>query len=468
MSGVFVDNGHWDWETDVMVVGGGGCGLTAALAAGQAGVKVTVVEKQAKPRSNTARSSGMIPAAGTRFQREAGVTETPEDFANDILNKNHHQSDPDVTRHMTRTIPHVVEWLVDECGVALQFVDDFTYPGHAAHRMHAPANRTGADLSADMRRAAEALPNVDFCTDMPVVGLNVDDSRAVTGVVIQKGEADGPTERVRCGKVILATNGYGANPDMVAQYIPAMADALYFGSVGNTGEGILWGMELGAGTAFMDAYQAHNSVATKYHTLMTYGLITEGGFQVNKAGQRFGTEQQGYSERALEVLAQPERVAYNIYDEAIHQFGMKFDYYIEAVNHDAVQRADTPEALAEKLKIDPAGLVATLNAFNTAARGDTADEQGRTGLCVLEPPYYGVEVTGALFHTQGGLTVDSDGHVLRVDGTPIPNLYAGGGTAAGVSGHGPAGYLSGNGLLTALVYGMLAGQHAAQAVKSGK
>ncbi len=465
MSGIFADSGQWDWQTDVMIVGGGGCGLTAALAAGQTGVKVTVVEKQAQPRSNTARSSGMIPAAGTRFQREAGVIETPEDFANDILNKNHHQSDPDMTLHMTRTAPHVVEWLVDECGVALQFVDDFTYPGHSAHRMHAPANRTGADFVADMRRAAEAMPNIDFCTDMPVQGLIADESGAVVGVVVWRGGANGPTERVRCGKVILATNGYGANPTMVRQYIPDMADALYFGSEGNTGEGILWGMELGAGTAYMDAYQAHNSVATKHHTLMTYALVTEGGFQVNKAGQRFGTEQQGYSERALEVLAQPGRVAYNIYDEKIHQFGMKFDYYLQAVDHDAVQGANTPEAIAARLSVDSDGLAATLDAFNAAARGHAPDAQGRTGLRVLEPPYYGVEVTGALFHTQGGLTVDFDGRVLREDGTPIANLYAGGGTAAGVSGHGAAGYLSGNGLLTALVYGMLAGQHAAQAVR---
>ncbi|MEM6529813.1 MAG: FAD-binding protein, partial [Chloroflexota bacterium] len=283
---------------DVIVVGGGACGLTAALAAAQHGARVTLIEKSFESRSNTARSSGMIPAAGTRFQKAAGVEETPEDFANDILNKNKHKSDPAITRHMTTVIPEVVEWLVDECGVTLEFVDDFTYPGHSTYRMHAPPTRTGADLHTDLLRAAEAHDNITIMDNTAVTGVKLSDDEVAVSV-------DNVDASLMGKKLILATNGFGANSDMVREFTPDIASAMYFGSPGNTGEGIAWGIENGAATAYMDAYQGHNSVSTQANELISYAMVTEGGFQVNKHGQRFGTEDQGYSERSLEVLAQP-------------------------------------------------------------------------------------------------------------------------------------------------------------------
>jgi fumarate reductase flavoprotein subunit len=220
-------------------------------------------------------------------------------------------------------------------------------------------------------------------------------------------------------------------------------------------------MELGAEVAFMNAYQAHNSVATPHGVLITYALISEGGFQVNAAGKRFGTEMQGYSERALEVLAQPDGIAWDIYDERLHRLGMTFEDYRNALDAGAIKKADSIEELASQLGINVHTLTQTFNDFNDSQ----SDEQGRSGHQPLQAPLYGVKVTGALFHTQGGLKVDFDARVLRKDGSPIANLYAGGGVAAGVSGYGASGYLSGNGLLTALGYGLLAGQHAAGSIK---
>lgn len=455
----------WSFHTDVVVVGSGGCGLSAAMAAVQGGVEAVVFEKQERPWSNTARSGGMIPAAGTRFQQAAGIEETPEDFAADIFHKNEHTSDPEMTRHLARTAPHMVEWLVDDVGADLVFIDDFKYPGHSEYRMHAPPSRTGAALVKDLRRAVHDHPRAELITDATVNDLVVDDQDRVLGVAVRHGPRE---ERVRCRKVILACNGFAGNEEMVAQYCPAMSDALYFGGEGNTGEGILWGMELGADLAFMDAYQAHASVAAPHAILVTYALIMEGGFQVNRHGRRFGDESSGYSEHALDVLAQPGGVAWDIYDERLHRLGLNFEDYREALEAGAIHRASSMEDLAEKLGLPAAALSETLEAYQACADGLQADPLGREDCRRLEPPFYGVRVTGALFHTQGGLRVDFHGRVLREDGEPIPNLYAGGGVAAGLSGHGPGGYLSGNGLLTALGYGMLAGRHAARSVQEGK
>jgi fumarate reductase flavoprotein subunit len=245
-----------------------------------------------------------------------------------------------------------------------------------------------------------------------------------------------------------------------------MTDALYFGGEGNTGEGILWGLELGAAVAFMDAYQAHASVATPHGILITYALIMEGGFQVNREGKRFGNESSGYSEQALEVLGQPGGVAWDIYDRRLHLLGLSFDDYRQALEAGAIKQGDTIEDLAVELQLPPAALAETLDDYHRCADGETTDPFGRPDCRHLESPFYGAKVTGALFHTQGGLKVDFDGRVLREDGSPVPNLYAGGGVAAGISGHGAGGYFSGNGLLTAIGYGMLAGRHAYRAIQA--
>lgn len=457
------DTNNWTFETDVAVVGSGGCGLTAAIAAAQGGAEAVVFEKQVQPWSNTARSGGMIPAAGTRFQKAAGIEESPEDLAEDIFRKNHHTSDRTTTLHLARTAPRMVEWLVDDVGVDLVFIDDFKYPGHRQFRMHAPPSRTGGALVTDLRRAVEKHPMAELITGASGVNLIANGKDEVLGVVVEHGTR---VERVQAKKVILACNGFAGNPEMVARYCPEMVDALYFGGEGNTGEGILWGMELGGAVAFMDAFQAHASVATPHGILITYALIMEGGFQVNDQGLRFGDESSGYSEQALNVLVQTGGVAWDIYDRRLHLLGLNFDDYRQAIEAGAITQAETIEELAAELRLPPAALAQTLADYHRCADGQMSDPFGRPDCRRLEAPFYGVKVTGALFHTQGGLQVDLDGRVLRKDGTAILNLYAGGGVAAGISGHGAGGYFSGNGLLTAIGYGMLAGRHAAQTMKA--
>jgi fumarate reductase flavoprotein subunit len=458
-AGLVADTGRVDLEADVVVVGGGGCGLTAALAAARGGAEVLVLEKQARPWCNTARSGGMIPAAGTRFQRAAGIVEPPEALADDILRKNGGASDPGLTRHLCRVAAELVEWLVDDVGVALAFVGDFRYPGHSEYRMHAPPGRTGAELWADLRRAAGREPRVTLVEGTPVTGLLVGDGGAVRGIVAAR---EGRAERIGARAVVLAANGFAANRAMLRRHCPEVADAYYFGGEGNTGEAIRWGQALGGAVAFMDAYQAHASVAVPHGILVTYAVIAEGGIQVNRDGLRFGDETTGYSEHALRVLAQPGGLAWNVYDARIHRLALGFEDYRQAVEAGAVVAAPGAPELAAALALPATALGATLAAYRTAAEGGTPDAFGRRDCRILCPPLHGVRVTGALFHTQGGLVVDAAARVLRPDGTPVSRLYAGGGVAAGLSGHGPGGYLSGNGLLTALGYGLLAGRDAAR------
>jgi fumarate reductase flavoprotein subunit len=188
--------------------------------------------------------------------------------------------------------------------------------------------------------------------------------------------------------------------------------------------------------------------------LITWAVITQGGFQVNANGERFWDESQGYSEAARHVLEQPGGIAYAIFDERIATIARQFKDFQDAETQGAVKTADTVEGLAETLGLDAKALQASFaSASGTDGLGRTFDPS-----LSLAPPYCAVKVTGALFHTQGGLKVDGDARVLHADGTPFPNLFATGGAAGGVSGSTDSGYLSGNGLLSAAVLGYRAGR----------
>jgi fumarate reductase flavoprotein subunit len=269
----------------------------------------------------------------------------------------------------------------------------------------------------------------------------------------------------RAKKVILALNGFGANREMLKKYIPEMAEAYYFGHEGNTGEGILWGEALGAQLDCMAAYQSHGSVAHPHGTLLTWAVISLGGYQVNSDGERFVNEYHGYSEHALDVLKQQEGAAVEIFDQRIYDTVLEYEDFKQCLEMGAIKKFERIEDLAVSFRLLAERVIRTHEEYQRSARGEAQDPLGRKEFeKPLNPPYYGARVTGALFHTQGGLRINHRGQVIRMDGSPIPNLYAGGGTAVGFSGKaGPKGYLSANGLLAALVLGKIAGGDAAHA-----
>ena len=266
--------------------------------------------------------------------------------------------------------------------------------------------------------------------------------------------------------LILACNGFGGNREMVAQFIPEMADAEYYGHNSNTGDAVDWGMALGAALADMGSYQGHGSVAYPHGLPLTWAVMTQGGFQVNLDGYRFADEMRGYSEHAQEVIKQPGHLAWNIYDERCEKPALGFHDYREIVKLGAVKRANTIDELASLTDLPSKTLARTFEDVARYAAGEKPDPLGRdfTKQPPLRAPYLAAKINGALFHTQGGLVIDAQARVLRPDGTPLPNVFAGGGAARGLSGPSSWGYMSGNGLLSATVLGRLAGLSAARLI----
>ncbi len=457
------EDANFELTVPVVVVGAGACGLIAAMSAAEAGAEVVVIERDPTPQGSTALSSGMIPAAGTRIQRENGVEDSPELLIADVMAKNHGLADPAIVEAVARASGPTVDWLGGEKGVELALVGGFLYPGTSRLRMHAPPDKTGATLMGSLRAAAEA-DGIEILTNAVATALFAEDGGRVAGLRIER--PDGSHEDIGCAALVLACNGFGGNPEMVREHIPEMADALYFGHPGNQGDAVLWGRALGAAAHHLTAYQGHGSVAHPHSILITWALMMEGGIQVNADGKRFSNEHKGYSEQSVNVLGQPGHAAWNIFDARQHALGMSFEDYRQAEAAGAVRRGDTIEALAEAAGLPAAALAGTVAEAAGFAAGEGVCPFGRdfTAKPALAPPYHAIRVTGALFHTQGGLAVDTGARVLRPDGTALANLFAGGGAACGVSGPEVWGYLSGNGLLTATTLGRLAGQSAAALV----
>ncbi len=295
-----------------------------------------------------------------------------------------------------------------------------------------------------------------------------DSNGTITGVELLRG--DGAVERIGCDALVLACNGFGGNPELVRRFIPEMADALYFGHSGNRGDAIVWGEEIGAELVHLGAYQGHGSVATPHNILITWAVVMEGGIQVNGEGRRFCDELRGYSEQAAEVLRQVNKFAWTIFDDRSAAIARQFEDFRNAERAGAIVRADNIEALARAMKMPTDAFVDEWSAVESLKARGGRDRFGRMFVpgqrC--EPPFCAVKVTGALFHTQGGLGIAADGRVKRSDGALFSNLFAAGGAAVGLSGPQASGYLSGNGLLTATVLGRLAGRAAARQVADNR
>jgi fumarate reductase flavoprotein subunit len=439
-------------QVPAVIVGGGACGMTAGIRLRDAGIDCVVLERDAVPSGSTALSSGFIPAAETRLQKSRGIPDSLALFRREIEAKSHGQAAPHLVVAYTEGVRRAIDAL-EAHGITFEVADTWLYPGHSVHRIHCVPERTGAALLAALGRVAAAR-GVDVLTEALVREIWVDESSAddrIIGVGYQR--PDGTVERLACDALILACNGYGGNPALVRELLPAMAEASFGGHVGNDGSAIAWGRRLGARLADLGGYQGHGSWIIPQGALMTWAAMMEGGVQINARGERFHNENHGYSEAAVEVLAQPGGIAWNVFDTPVLDLLQTFPDFVEAQANGALRSFDDAAGLAAHIGCDGAALRATLGAIELGV----PDRFGRTFKRKLAAPLHAVKVTGSLFHTQGGLDIDAQCRVLREDGTPLPNLLAAGGAARGVSGNEVWGYLTGNGLLSAVGGGWLAG-----------
>lgn len=452
---------NFDLHIPILIIGAGACGLTAALAAVDAGAEVLVVERDPQPFGSTGMSYGAICAAGSQAQQAVGIEDNPADLLEDILTITDGQTDPALAKLLADHAAGTVDWLGDSHGLNLTVETAWQGFGHRVPRLHAPPDRSGLTLMNQLQSACDNA-GIDILCNAQVTRLFADAANRVCGAEIQR--PDGAIETVSCNAVVLATCGFGANRSMVSEHIPELSNARYYGHEGNEGDGIQWGMSLGGAVADMGSFQALGSLAEPQALVIPHTLMIGGGIQVNANGERFEDELEDISGQALTILKQPDGICWIVYDQRLHQQAMgKFREYQQASEYHVPKIADDVDTLAQAMQVSPEALARTMHDHQDLCASEATDNFGRTFKAehALASPLYAIRVTGALFHTQGGLRINQEARVINDNGQPLPNLFAGGGAARSVSGPGGSAYMPAMGLCTAVTLGRLAGSHAA-------
>lgn len=452
---------NFEYVIPVLVIGGGACGCIAALSAHDAGAKVLLVEQDERPMGSTGMSQGLICAAGTKAQAALGIEDSADRYFEDIMAKTKGLADPVLARAIADHAGPTVDWMAETHDLPWQLDTGFRpVYGNSTFRVHGWRGHGGQDM-VDLLHARIADAEIDVMLGAKLIEVHADETGRIHGVTLER--PDRARELVGCQTLILACGGFAANHAMVAQHMPDVAHAQNNGHEGSQGTGIAIAQQLGAALGDMGAYQGYAMLTQPQGISVPPGVPVEGGVLVNVAGKRFTNEVEDIAGMVHPVLAQPGDHVWVVFDARIEAAAEYIPEMQQLMALNAARNADTVEDLAALIGVPADDLSATLAEAHAAQAEGRADSQGRNWGTDVPPvaPYRALKVVGAIYHTQGGLQIDGTARVLHADGTPLPNLFAGGGAARSVSGPAHWGYLPAMGLATAVTFGRLAGLHAA-------
>ena len=492
---------------DVVVVGAGGAGMTAAITATDAGKKVIVVESQPIAGGNSVRSTGGMNAAKTpyqdknEFKEAAGVEKTlataAEKFADnatitalaatvksqwdayqanpqgyfdsvelmelDTLIGGKGKNNPELVKALAENSADAIEWLAS-IGAEVKNVGAFG--GASVKRIHRPVNADGKVTAV----GAYIVPileknlqdrNVQFLFDTTANEIIMKDGKAVG---IKATGKDGNKVTINAKSVVIATGGFGANAEMVEKYKPELKGFATTNAEGAQGQGIDMATAVGAATVDMDQIQIHPTVHIEEDGnahLITEGLRGDGAILVNAEGKRFYDEVSTRDKVSAAIIAQPEKSAWLVVDQSMVDKSAVIAGYIKS---GYTVTGATYEELAKAMGVDEATFTSTMNTWNQAVEAKSDTEFGRTSFAnpLATAPYYAIKITPAVHHTMGGIVINPKAEVLNEKGEAISGLYAAGEVTGGVHG---ANRLGGNAVADLVVFGRISGQSAADNAK---
>ena len=492
---------------DVVVVGAGGAGMTAAITATDAGKKVIVVESQPIAGGNSVRSTGGMNAAKTpyqdknEFKEAAGVEKTlataAEKFADnatitalaatvkeqwdayqanpqgyfdsvelmelDTLIGGKGKNNPELVKTLAENSAAAIEWLAS-IGAEVKNVGAFG--GASVKRIHRPVNADGKVTAV----GAYIVPileknlqdrNVQFLFDTTANEIIMKDGKAVG---IKATGKDGHKVTINAKSVVIATGGFGANAEMVEKYKPELKGFATTNAEGAQGQGIEMATAVGAATVDMDQIQIHPTVHIEEDGnahLITEGLRGDGAILVNAEGKRFYDEVSTRDKVSAAIIAQPDKSAWLVVDQSMVDKSAVIAGYIKS---GYTVTGATYEELAKAMGVDEATFTSTMNTWNQAVEAKSDAEFGRTSFAnpLTTAPYYAIKITPAVHHTMGGIVINPKAEVLNEKGEVISGLFAAGEVTGGVHG---ANRLGGNAVADFVVFGRISGQSAADNAK---
>ena len=484
-------------DADVVVVGAGGAGMTAAITAAAEGKSVVILESQSMVGGNSVRATGGMNAAKTVYQDEnefgesAGVEKTlktaAEKYADnetitalaktvseqwaayqanptgyfdsvelmelDTMIGGKGINDPELVETLCANSADAIDWL-DEHGITLHNVSSFG--GASVKRIHRPVNAEGKTVSVGSYMIPLLQENcekagVKMMLDTTATEILTDANGAAVGV--KATGASGETVTVNAKAVVLATGGFGANLDMVVKYKPELKGFMTTNAPGIQGQGIEMAQAIGAATVDMDQIQIHPTVEANTAALITEGLRGDGAILINEEGQRFIDEVGTRDVVSAAEIAQTGSYSWLVVDQAMADASSVIQGYIKK---GYTVTGATYEELGKAMGVDAAAFAETMEKWNGYVEAKNDPDFGRTSFAnpLNTAPYYAVKVTAGVHHTMGGLKINANTEVLNEKGEVIPGLFAAGEVTGGVHG---ANRLGGNAVADFTVFGRIAG-----------
>ena len=484
-------------DADVVVVGAGGAGMTAAITAAAEGKSVVVLESQSMVGGNSVRATGGMNAAKTVYQDEnefgesAGVEKTlktaAEKYADnetitalaktvseqwaayqanptgyfdsvelmelDTMIGGKGINDPELVETLCANSADAIDWL-DEHGITLHNVSSFG--GASVKRIHRPVNAEGKTVSVGSYMIPLLQENcekagVKMMLDTTATEILTDANGAAVGV--KATGASGETVTVNAKAVVLATGGFGANLDMVVKYKPELKGFMTTNAPGIQGQGIEMAQAIGAATVDMDQIQIHPTVEANTAALITEGLRGDGAILINEEGKRFIDEVGTRDVVSAAEIAQTGSYSWLVVDQAMADASSVIQGYIKK---GYTVTGATHEELGKAMGVDAAAFAETMEKWNGYVEAKNDPDFGRTSFAnpLNTAPYYAVKVTAGVHHTMGGLKINANTEVLNEKGEVIPGLFAAGEVTGGVHG---ANRLGGNAVADFTVFGRIAG-----------
>lgn len=453
-----------EYNADVIVIGGGGAGLTAAIAAADNGASVIVLEKMPIQGGNTLISGGEYAAPGNWLQEKEKLEDSKELFYNDILKGGDNENDPALVKVLAENALDGALWLKDYVG--MEFEDYMLFfGGHSVERSLVPKNATGFEMINKLTLKL-AEKNVPLHKNTAATELVQNKEGKVTGVIAKYNDQ---TITYNANKaVILATGGFGANLDMRVKYNEAMNEkVLSTNAVGSKGDGLVMAEKIGAQLTDMGYIQTYPTCDTQSGALLYVGDVRMEGrsILVNKEGRRFVEELERRDVISDAVTKQDGGVSYMFWDEAaMTDTGMNVKHEAEyngLILRKQLVKADTLQEAAEFFGIDAAELKKTVENYNQYAKDGKDLEFNKRGKLVPfgEGPYYIMVSKPAVHHTMGGVKINTEAQVIDTEGNVIPGLYAAGEVTGDIHG---TNRLGSDAIADITVFGRIAGQNAAK------
>ena len=439
-------------DTEVVIIGAGGAGMTAAIMLKQAGTDFVILEKMPYLGGNTTKATGGMNASETHYQKEQDIPDSNALFAADTMKGGHALNDSSLVAVMANNSADAIDWL-DTIGAELPKI---SFSGGATvKRIHAPADGSGVGEFLVNRFSAKLTElGVDVMLETAATELITDAEGKLTGV---KAESPDTAYTINAKAVILATGGFGANEEMYTTYRPDLKGTVTTNAPGATGDGIVMAQALGADLVDIEQIQLHPTVEQTTSILITESVRGDGAILVNQSGVRFTNELLTRDAVSKAELAQEGSYAYVVFDQNLRDHLKAIEKYVKS---GITMQADTIEGLAEQLNIDPATLAKTLADWNEIVKNQNDTEFGRTtGMDndLSTPPYYAIKIAPGIHHTMGGVKIDTAAEVINTEGKAIPGLFAAGEVCGGVHG---GNRLGGNAVADIVIFGRIAAESA--------